>query len=315
MNYKEAFEILDIDLSNIHYNDITTEYLTKKYRKQALRYHPDKNGNTDESTEHFKKINEAYNYLKREMNYLEPDTNGYENNNNNDVTNNDSVYYDILNLFMKSIFEGKYTSIISSIINDIVLSGKKNLLKLFTDLDKETSFHIYTFLSKHKFILHLSEDILEEVRILVLQKYDNVQIYKLNPSINDLFNNNMYKLYVDNVLYLVPLWYNESSFDGSGCEILVICEPFLPNNVIIDDDNNVYIEKDFCILDELPNMIRNMTPLEFNIGNKVFNIPISEIYMKKEQYYRIKNEGISKIKNDISDVSDKADIIVKITLL
>ena len=125
----------------------------------------------------------------------------------------------------------------------------------------------------------------------------------------------MYKLYVDNVLYLVPLWYNESSFDGSGCEILVICEPFLPDNVIIDDDNNIYVEAIIRIIDDLPNIIHGGMPLEINIGNKTFDIPINQIYMKKEQYYRIKHSGISKIKNDISDISDKADIIVKICLV
>ena len=34
-------------------------------------------------------------------------------------------------------------------------------------------------------------------------------VYKLNPSINDLLNNNLYKLYIDEELFLVPLWYNE----------------------------------------------------------------------------------------------------------
>jgi hypothetical protein len=37
--------------------------------------------------------------------------------------------------------------------------------------------------------------------------------------------------------------------------------------------------------------------------------------MKPNQYYRIKNEGLSKInENDIYDVSTKSDIIVNITL-
>ena len=35
--------------------------------------------------------------------------------------------------------------------------------------------------------------------------------------------------------------------------------------------------------------------------------------MKKEQFYKIKNQGITKVKeNDIYDLSEKGDIIVKI---
>ena len=58
MDYKKAFEILEID-SN--YNDITIELIKKKYHKLALQNHPDKNGNTPESNEKFRQINEAYN--------------------------------------------------------------------------------------------------------------------------------------------------------------------------------------------------------------------------------------------------------------
>jgi hypothetical protein len=36
--------------------------------------------------------------------------------------------------------------------------------------------------------------------------------------------------------------------------------------------------------------------------------------MKKEQYHRIKNVGLSKFKNDIYDISEKKDIIVKIII-
>ena len=58
MNYKKAFEILDIDTNEVNYNDLTLRYLRKKYHKLALQNHPDKNGNTEESNEKFKKINE-----------------------------------------------------------------------------------------------------------------------------------------------------------------------------------------------------------------------------------------------------------------
>jgi curved DNA-binding protein CbpA len=304
MNYKDAFEILEIDLSAVGYNGISLEYLKKQYRKLALKHHPDKNGNTFESNERFKKINEAYTYLKNENKYL------YDEEDN---TYSSSLYYDVLKGFMKTVFEGSYNDLMSKIVNDIIATGQKISVKLFDDLDKDTAFNIYTFLSNNRSILHLKQEVLEAIREIVVKKYDNVDVYKLNPSINDLLNNNLYKLHINGELFLVPLWHNESYFDGSGCEIIVICEPELPENILIDEDNNVIIERIIDMNKDIRNMILNDYFICVHLGNQEFKIPISNLYMKKEQTYRIKNAGLSKIKKDIYDISEKTDIIVNIT--
>jgi curved DNA-binding protein CbpA len=308
MNYKEAFEILEITQNGVNYNDISLEYLKKRYHKLALQNHPDKNGNTIESNEKFKQINEAYDFLQKELRFLNPD----------DLHRNDEqkspMYMDILQIFMKSIFQGNYNDIISSIVKEIVTGCKTISVKLFDDLDKDTSVAIYTFLSNNRSILHLSQELLEEIRAIVLKKYNNVMVYKLNPSINDLLNNNLYKLYIDEQLFLVPLWYNEVHFDGSGCEILVFCEPELCQGITIDDDNNIHIETNIDFVN-LAKLIDENNNIPISIGNKEVYILVSELYMKKEQYYRVKQQGLSKIKNDIHNVSEKADIIIKVNIL
>lgn len=310
MDITKAFDILEINAYEISYNDLTLEYLKKKYHKLALRNHPDKNGNTPESNEKFKQINQAYDYLKREIKNINPIEENEES-----TSSSSSVYFDVLNIFMKSAMEGKYNEFISKIVNDIVFASKKISLKLFEDLDKDSALSIYIFLSKHRFTLHLTENILEEVRQVVIQKYENVQIFKLNPSINDLFNNNFYKLYVENELYLVPLWHNESYFDGSGCEIIVMCEPELPEFVKIDDENNIHTEIFIDLKNDIPELLKNNRNLSVKIGDNEYTIYLSKLNIKQEQYYKIKNEGISKIKNDICDITEKADIIVKINIV
>ena len=313
--YKDAFEILEIDFTSTKYEDLSLEYLKKQYRKLALKNHPDKNGNTHESNEKFQKINEAYHYLKREIKHLNYDDIENDIKGEDDNSVNSSLYSDILKGFMKTVFEGKYNELLTKIVNDIITAGKRTSVKLFDDLDKDTAFNIYTFLSNNRSILHLSQEILEVIREIVVKKYDNVDVYKLNPSINDLLNNNLYKLYVHDDLYLVPLWHNESYFDGSGCEIIVICEPELPEGIQIDDDNNIFITKEIYGYSDLLNMILLNKSIQITIGEKEYDIPVSNLYMKREQYYRIKNEGLSKVKRDIYDVSEKSDIIVKIVII
>jgi curved DNA-binding protein CbpA len=316
MDYKNAFEILQIDYIKIKYEHLTLDYLKKQYRKMALKYHPDKNGNTKDSNEKFKQINEAYNYLKREIKNLSSDNFYVDVDDEFDNSEND-IYLNVLKNFVKSVMKGKHTDIITKIVNDILMAGKKISLKLFEDLDKDTALNIFCFLSKYKSILHLNDELLDNVRQIVVNKYDNVELYILNPSINDLLQNNFYKLYISNQLYLVPLWHNESYYDGSGCEIIVICEPQLPEEIKLDDDNNLYIEKRIDAHKELPNMILDQKndKIEIEIGNKVLSIPLSNLHIKREQYYTFKNQGISKVKNNLYDVEDKSDIVVKINIV
>ena len=319
MDYKKAFEILEIDKINTNYSDITIELIKKKYHKLALQNHPDKNGNTPESNEKFREINEAYNYLKREIKNIDPNI----DLNDEKGDQQSSVYFDILKLFIKGLLDGKYNDMFINIVQDIVSGYKKISLKLFDDLDRENAINVYLFLSKYKSILHLSDTILDEIKEVVIQKYDNVEIYKINPTINDLLNNNFYKLYIDNKLYLVPLWYNEVYFEKENenntnnslnNEIIVLCEPELPEGLKIDDDNNMYIEKTINMKTELSSLILNNESITIKIGDHTFYILVSELTMKREQYYKIKNKGLTKPNDDIYNISQKADIIVKIIM-
>jgi curved DNA-binding protein CbpA len=314
IDHVEAMKILEINKKK----GLTMEYIKKQYHKLALKNHPDKNGNTSESNEKFKKINEAYEFLKKEQNFLNIDIDLDDMNAN--INSQSTVYYDMLQTFLKMMLEKSefcYTDIFSNIIKEIV-SGfhviKQRLShKLFDGLDKDTSVKIYSFLSKYRSILHLSEELLEEVREIISKKFADLQIYKLNPSITDLLQNNIYKLYVDNQLYLVPLWYNEHYFDSNGKEIMVICEPELEENIQIDDDNNIFTQ---IILSSslLANSILNEENIEVVVGAKVLYIPLSKLYMKREQEYRLVSQGLAKEKEDVYDVTERADIIVRILI-
>ena len=307
MNYKTALEILEIDMSEKKYSDINLEYLKKQYHKLALQNHPDKNGNTKESKEKFQVINEAYEYLKKEINF-----------NEQGEKTTSTVYIDILQSFLSEIFAGKYNDQFYEIIKKIIVKKIPN--KLFKELNKEMAFDIYSFLSKYKNILHISQEILDNLMEVVHKKYEDVmEYYKLNPSIDDLFENNVYKLYVNEQLFLVPLWHNELYFESSELnnfkEIIVSCEPELSKNIKIDENNNLIVKIEFSSID-LPNLITNNGNIFFKIGKKELSIPVNKLYMKTNQYYRIKNEGLSKInENDIYDVSNKSDIIVNITFV
>lgn len=288
MNCKTALDILELDSVNI-----TPESLKKKYHKLALQWHPDKNGNTLESNEKFRQIHEAYELLKREIDDKEEEPKL-------------PVYADLIRMFMG---EGNYSDVFIKIITNIVSNYKTKqfIAGLFKDLDKDTALSVYSFLTKYNLLFHLSQEILDELREIVTRKCDNTIVYTLNPSIGDLLEHNVYKLYHENELFLVPLWHSELYFECGSKEIIVLCEPQLVPGMSIDEDNNLFLETKI-------DLDLDRTHIPVTIGNKILQIPRQELYMKREQLYRFKGQGVSKIKDNIYDVTERADIVVKIII-
>jgi hypothetical protein len=314
MDFKLACETLEIDTSFQKTNILTLEYLKKRYHKLALQNHPDKRGNTIEAKEKFQQINEAYNYLSREISNLDSDND--INFDNEEKTDINTGYVNILNMFLDSLLKG-YPSgneFLSSFIKDIVNGCKEVTLKMFEDLDKEKTLGVYNFLFKYKNILYINDDILEKVHKIIAEKYKDVKIYVLNPSINDLFSNNVYKLDLDGEKYFVPLWHNELYFDDKMVEngkdnIIVKCIPELPENISIDDNNNIHIllrvSFTFSLLEQ--------KSILFFLGEKRFDLALEDLKMQRFQTLVLRKQGISKvIDNDIYNIDERGDIIVRL---
>ena len=320
MDLYMALDLLDID-QKIPCINLTHEYVKRKYHKMALRFHPDKNGNTIEATQRFQRINEAYTYLVTEFVSSSASKEDNLEQNNTEQTTNDKMYTSLLSVFLSSILQvnSKIVSdLLVKVIKDIVINGYKVIsMKLIEELDKDMLLELYNFLNKYKHILYISPETLEFVSSLIKEKYKNDSVYILNPSIDDILDNNIYKLYVDEQLYLVPLWHNELYFeDPNKNDIIVLCNAELPENITIDEHNNIHcnllvaFEKEMIINEE-----RFVNELTLVIGKHIFKIPFEQLYMKKKQKYVIKGHGISHIcEDDIYNQrnSGKSDIIVTV---
>jgi hypothetical protein len=296
MNSTTAREIIGFDENET----ITADELKRKYRRLALQFHPDKNGNSVESAEHFKLIHDAYEYLQMHIGSQTQDETPEASEASDD-------YMTMLQRFIESIIQSPN---MSEIIKEIVMNGcKKVSTRLFENMSKDTSMEMLSFISKYRNILHIDQDTIQSVREIILEKYKNDQIYILNPSLDDLLENNIYKLDVDGKIYLVPLWHSEVYFDGSGCDIIVQCIPDLPANMYIDENNALHVDINapFTI------SLLDSPIVLFKLGKQTFPL---QVQFKRTQTCYLHNQGISVIdEKNMYNIFPKGGVYVKITFV
>lgn len=284
MNSITAREILGIES---YENDI--EIIKKKYRMLALMYHPDKNPNTY-TTEKFCKIQEAYEFLS-----------------NNDIKQDDKCYKTIFMNFMKKYINQELLDDIFELLDNVC---EKQLDRIFAKISFEKTYKIYTILKKYSHVLHINKKLMEKLEKIVESKQQNNISYVLRPTLNDLYENNVYKLNHEKNVFIVPLWHHELIYDCSNSDIYVIMIPELPEYISIDDDNNIIVTVHFTIND-----IWNKKELEIEINNIKYIINREELLLKDYQIMRLKYKGISKINTkNIYHINNKSDIILHIYL-
>jgi len=309
MDNKKACAILEIDKIENNTNKLTEEIVKKQYRIMALKYHPDKNKSVN-AVEEFQNIQSAYEYLMRELDtpYLKDDTD----------------FDTILKLFLESVLDDEYfiirkilTIMIPKIIKAIQLIDISKIRALLKPIDISILNKLGDFFKKYAAIFegcelnNLSKVINEFINISEKKgssiEYNHIL---LHPLLEDLFQNNLYKLSEYGETLLIPLWFQELVYDISGTELLVECYPILPENIEIDENNDIYVKVEYGLLE-----LWFMDKIEFKLGEKSFSINKDSLKLIKNQRIILKGEGISRMnENDLYCIREKGDIFIDITI-
>ena len=303
MNKHEALKTLNLPLK---YNDLTYEKIRKAYLKASLKYHPDK---SKDNGEKFKKIVEAYNFLIEEENL----------HNTKDETSKVHVkenYENILEEFICKFYPN-YTNnlwsklFIKTTLKTIIHKCEDTSFKVFESLDKDKCVQIYDFMMNINDCGIISENYLSKMQSIVKEKYKNDNIILLEPSLEDLLNDKIFKLDISDNTYYVPLWHNEVLFDfnidNELNELIVKIEPELSNNMFIDHDNNLFIKENISILEVYHNNgYKYILPNKKEIFIESEKINLS----KKTQMFKYDHIGILKINEDNMFQPDKRGSII-----
>jgi hypothetical protein len=310
MNYKKACNVLEIDKKDYEKNEINKNEIKKKYRMMALKYHPDKNNSSD-SAEKFQEIHQAYEYLLK-----------YENNNffeiiddsdsdDDDISDKNSYSW-VLYSFLKNVLQKEsYNNLFYTIIQRLSTTCEKTALETLEKIDKKTLIKIHEIMNIHRDVLHFDDFFYEKIDEIIKNKIKNDECIILNPVLNDLFENNLYKLNINENIYIIPLWHHELVYDNSGCDIYVKCNPMLPENIEIDSNNNIHVRLRYNI-----NELLDVEKVDIGISKNPIYLYPSQLKITKSQTILLREQGISKInQNDIYDITKKSDIYLNIRLL
>ena len=266
MNRNHAYQILGVSV-----NDSLDE-IKKRYRLQILKYHPDKN-REPEAAEKFRETKAAYDYLSKDE-YIHLD----------DLDSTPS-YEDVLKSVLSNLFDESNESITSKIarvlLNKLIKHCNTNLSTYLRKIDKRVLTLAYTILSKYQDVFHIPAEFLESIHS-ILEEDDRPECILLNPSLEDLFSENVYKLKYKDTTYLVPLWHHDMVYDYKGTDLHVKCFPILPDNVEIDEWNNLYVYLEYDVLD-LFEKAEARESVDVEIGPRTFSFRPSQLRMTDEQ--------------------------------
>ena len=275
----KSLKILEI---NIPINELTYKIIRKAYLKASLKYHPDKNGGNKEK---FNDVLESYEFLCK---YISEQERFFkqEPEKNFDILLEELItkYYPPKNDWTK-IF-------IKTTIKNILNKCENLPYTIFEKLEKNRACEVFTFLEKINDYGIIKKNVMENIKKIIKEKMKNDNIILLNPTLEDLLNDKIYKLDISSNEYLIPLWHNELYFDyyenDIKSDLIVKIVPDLQENVFIDHNNNIYYKKNVNITEVFTNdkLIINLFNKKFTIDSEKFNIT------KKIQVFKYENEGI-----------------------
>lgn len=302
MNVQIALSKLKLDnkynIKNI--TELTNVELKRSYHIMALNYHPDKNKEIN-AKERFQEIGEAYTFLHNIIN--SNINNIYENNTEEDIY--DTPYTDLMINLLKMLLSKPDSGEINKFQKKCIEYTNKLLDQLFDKINLNVLEDIYKFVVKNS--MGLSEDMINVIKDLINKKLMKYNMYIITPSLDNIMKSEIFKLEIEEDIVYVPLWHQEMVYEN----ILIKIQPLLPDNITIDEYNNMHIKYEERFINLLNLIKEDIKFIEIN-NYKVY---LEDLRFKKIQVIILKNEGIPLVNtNDILDNKTKGNVLIHIHL-
>jgi hypothetical protein len=295
MDLQKACDILGITKENF-----TVKSVRKAYYQKALETHPDKCKGFIPSPS-FNDVQEAYHLLSKCSEYdfqeIEPPI--------------DNNYSSILSSFISSTIgiDVKADQIAQTLVS-IKAGYEDATIKMFSEMNRHNAVKLYNYLEQYSTIFGFDGEIMGKLKVIVDGKIGNDTFITLKPTLANVLRNDVFKLEKNNDTYCIPLWHDELEYDLDDNSMIVSISPVLPDNMTIDDDNNLHISEPLRISE-----VFGQDEYEIDLMCKSLQVNVREIMLKPKQTLCFANQGIARINTmNMFSVSKLAHIFVHITL-
>ena len=291
MNSQQAYKVLELEPGAAY------ETIRRQYKMLALKYHPDKN-KADGAVDKYREIKEAHDVLcsseaRPTEDPTDPAGTGWFTKYGLDKTAlGSSTYARAASDFFEMIYNDEQFQrrIFHPLLMRVVGSCEEKALAMFRKMEKTKARKLYDILILYQDTLHLSADTLAKIRQIIeaqtLSEGTNPveDIVVLNPDIDDLLNQSVYKLKRgDSETLFVPLWHRELEYDG----VFVDCVPTLPDNIWLDELNNIHVKCGFKVGD-----LWDKDGVDIQVGTRIYNLDVGLLRLVSKQIVEIDGQGI-----------------------
>jgi hypothetical protein len=295
MDLQKACDVLGITKENF-----TMRSVKKAYYQKALETHPDKcKGHTSSPT--FTEVLEAYTLLSNCNDVFTEKSNEPK----------DSTYSSFLSSFISSTIgiEVKSDQIAQTLLS-IKAGYEDTTIRMFSEMNRHDAVKLYSYLEQYATMFGFNREIMTKLKSIVETKVGKDTFITLKPTLANILRNDVFKLEREDDTYCIPLWHDELEYDIDDQSLIVSVSPIIPENMTIDEDNNLHVVQHLKISD-----IFGQDTYEIDLMCKSISINVREIMLKPKQTVCFPNQGIARINTkNMFSVGKLAHIFVHITL-